>query len=269
MADELLDQKPIGTREWYDFIGTMADGLPYIHTGGKEATDHLIQKCGINKATHVLDVGCGGGNTACRIARELGSRVIGIDISDVMVKQARIRAQKEGVADLVEFRVADVYDLPFEDASFDVVLVESVLTPLPGNKVDALKQLHRVLKPGGVIGVNETIFLENTPPEIMAVVNTHPAIYDPFNEKTLRAAIEKAGFKIREWNTSEEIEVPNVMKQMGCGGLIVFFLKSYPKILWKMINDKRIRVAGKIDDQVTKINKQYVRYALVIAGKNK
>ena len=269
MADELLNQKPVGTREWYDFVGIMADGLPYMHTGGKEATDQLIQKCGLKEGTHLLDVGCGGGNTACRIAREFGSRVMGIDISDVMVEQARVRAGKEGVANLVEFRVADVYDLPFDGASFDVVLIESVLTPLSGNKVDALKEMHRVLKPGGVMGVNETIFLEKTPADIMSVVNTHPAIYDPFTEKKLRTTLEKAGFKIREWKISEETEVPNAMKQMGCGGLIAFFVKSYPRILWKTLTDKRIREAGKIDDQVTKINKQYVRYALVIASKGR
>jgi len=84
--------------------------------------------------------------------------VTGIDISEVMLAQATKRAEKERVSDQVEFRLSDVYELPFEDDHFDAALVESVLTPLPGNKVDALKEFYRVIKQGALIGLNEAVF---------------------------------------------------------------------------------------------------------------
>lgn len=269
MVNEKDDQKPVGTHEWYDFIGLMANGLPFIHASGKEATDHLIRACKIDASTRILDVGCGGGNTACRIAKEFGSLVVGIDISEVMVAKAKKRVEKEGVAQLVDFHTVDVYQMQFEDASFDVVLVESVLTPLAGNKVDALKEIKRVMKPAGLIGANEAVFLSDTPKDVMAIINKHPAIYEPFTEQTLRTAFEKAGFKVQELNVYDQADLPNPMKQMGCGGLISFFLKAYPKILIKLISDKRFRQASKIDDQITKLNKQYMRYALIVARKEK
>jgi len=269
MAKQEIHQKPIGTREWYDFIGLMADGLQFIHVGGREATDFLIKGYGINTSTRVLDVGCGGGNTACLLAKEIGCHVTGIDISEVMVAQANKRAAKEDVPHLVEFRQADVFDLPFGDASFDAVLLESVLTPLPGNKLDALKEIHRVMAPGGRIGANEAVFKEEMPAEVREILNSHPAVNEPFSEKSLREIFEKAGFTIQGWKVIEQAEAPNAMKQLGCGGLITFMFKAYPKILVKMLTDKRIREAGKIDDQITKANKEYMSAALVVASKIK
>lgn len=75
-----------------------------------------------------LDVGCGAGLTACEIAKSYGLYVMGIDISEIMIVKAKKKAKRQNVEDKVEFRVADAYQLPFDDASFDVA-IESVLTP--------------------------------------------------------------------------------------------------------------------------------------------
>ncbi|MGD8245002.1 MAG: class I SAM-dependent methyltransferase [Anaerolineae bacterium] len=99
--------KSIGTREWYDFVGQLADGLPGIHLGGQEATQKLLDMCRLDATSRVLDVGCGGGNTACLIAQQYGSRVQGIDVSEVMIAKAKQRARRLRLEDRVEFRVAD------------------------------------------------------------------------------------------------------------------------------------------------------------------
>ena len=145
---ETEEGRGITTAEWYDFIGNLGDIIPALHLGGKEATRALIRMCGISSESRVLDVGGGTGYTACEIAREHGARVMGIDISETMVSKAEERVRKEGLGDRVEFRVADVFSLPFEDGSFDVALFESVLTPIPGSKVDALREVVRVADPG-------------------------------------------------------------------------------------------------------------------------
>jgi len=125
-------------------------GLETLHPGGLEKTDEMARACGVGPATRVLDLGGGRGTTACHLARTHGCAVVGIDVSQEMVEAAQRRVRAEGLERLVTFRQADAHALPFEDRSFDVVLVECVTTLL--DKERALRELRRVLKPGGALG---------------------------------------------------------------------------------------------------------------------
>ena len=118
------------------------------HIGGLEATEALIELCHIGKGSYVLDVGCGVGATPCYLAKRYDCRVVGVDISARMVERSRERAEREKVADVVEFRVADAQDLPFDDDLFDAVITESV-TAFPEDKQKAVDEYARVTKPGG------------------------------------------------------------------------------------------------------------------------
>jgi SAM-dependent methyltransferase len=137
------------------------------HVGGLSTTKELIELCGIDERTHVLEVGCGTGATARYLAKKLGCRVMGVDIRASMVERATERATRAHVGDRVDFRVADATDLPFEDATFDVVLVESVTTFIE-DKAAAIREYGRVIKPGGCVGLNEEIWHQTpVPPEIV------------------------------------------------------------------------------------------------------
>jgi len=261
-------QQPISVDEWYDFIGLMAGGLQFIHTGGNQATNFLVQGCRIDNTFRVLDVGCGGGYTACRLANEIGCQVIGIDISEVMLEQASKRAENDGVTDKVTFHHADVADLFFDEEFFNAALVESVLTPLPGNKLDALKEICRVLMPGGYLGLNEAVFKEEMKEDVKEILNSHPAINNPFSDKTLREAVIKTGFKVLKRQNVEQADLPNPIKQLGFKGLMTFMLNAYPKILVSMLTDRRIREAARVANQITQVNNQYMSSKLVIAQKN-
>jgi ubiquinone/menaquinone biosynthesis C-methylase UbiE len=138
------------------------------HIGGVEATETLVKFCHIDQSKYVLDVGCGVGVTPCFIARRFGCRLVGVDISPKMVERSRERARKEKVADLVEFRVADAQDLPFEVGVFDAVITESV-TAFPEDKQKAVDEYARVTRTGGYVGLNETVWLKvPPPPEVVA-----------------------------------------------------------------------------------------------------
>ncbi len=139
------------------------------HMGGLETTKELIELCRVSRDTRVLDVGCGVGATACYLAKEYGCNVVGVDLRKSMVTLSDERARKEGVASLVEFRVADAQDLPFDDAHFDVALCESVATFVE-DKQRVVSELARVVKPGGCVGLNEEVWLETPPAEIAAHV---------------------------------------------------------------------------------------------------
>ena len=88
--------KPVGTREWYDFVADLSDVVPIMHLGGRAATRRLLEMCRLDASSRVLDVGCGAGNTACDIAEQYGSRVQGIDISEAMTVKAEERARRRG-----------------------------------------------------------------------------------------------------------------------------------------------------------------------------
>jgi len=137
------------------------------HMGGLKATDQLVDLCHITRDRYVLVVGCGVGFTPCYLAKKYSCRVVGVDISAKMVDRSKARAKRESVDDRAEFRVADAQNLPFEDATFDAVICESV-NAFVDDRPKAISEYIRVIKPGGYVGLNEVTWLE-TPPQALAV----------------------------------------------------------------------------------------------------
>ena len=74
------------------------------HLGGHAATEELAELCHIDKDTYVLDVGCGAGTTPCFLAKTVGCRVVGVDISEGMIERSRERARREGLSVLADGR---------------------------------------------------------------------------------------------------------------------------------------------------------------------
>jgi ubiquinone/menaquinone biosynthesis C-methylase UbiE len=72
-----------------------------------------------------------------------------------MIERVRARAAEEGVAN-IDARVADVYSLPFEDATFDLACMMAVIGEIP-EPVRAIKEFYRVLKPGGTLVFSELL----------------------------------------------------------------------------------------------------------------
>ncbi|KDR95516.1 Methyltransferase domain-containing protein [Peptoclostridium litorale DSM 5388] len=128
------------------------------HGGGRSATDKLAVLCKIDSDSYVLDVGCGPGMSSCHIAENYGCKVVGIDISEKMIQHARERANRKGLEDIVEFKVADAQNLPFEEGLFDVVISESV-TAFLDDKTRGISEYARVLKSSGYVGINEITWM--------------------------------------------------------------------------------------------------------------
>ncbi len=142
------------------------------HGGGLKATQELIELCHVDKAKYVLDVGCGVGATSCYIAKRHDCKVVGVDISERMIAQAKERAKRENVKNKVEFRVADVQDLPFKENTFDVVIGESIIAFLE-EKEKGITECRRVVKTGGYVGFNEGTWTKKQPPTELIKYMSH------------------------------------------------------------------------------------------------
>jgi arsenite methyltransferase len=118
----------------------------------------------IRAGESVLDLGCGAGFDAFIAAQlvEHEGRVIGIDLSPEMLAVARA-AEAEAGFPQVEFCEAPVEALPFPDASFDVALSNGVLNLLP-DKPAALREIFRVLRPGGMLQACDIGLVGDRPP---------------------------------------------------------------------------------------------------------
>jgi ubiquinone/menaquinone biosynthesis C-methylase UbiE len=112
--------------------------------GGK-----LADLCGLRAGQHVLDLGCGPGESAFgMLDRVPGLRVTGLDISATMIRFARLRRRFEREAERVEFVEGDAMNLAYPDATFDAVTGHSFLYLVP-DATRVLSEVARVLKPGG------------------------------------------------------------------------------------------------------------------------
>jgi ubiquinone/menaquinone biosynthesis C-methylase UbiE len=109
----------------------------------------LCEAVNLHAGDRVLDVATGGGNTAISAARRFCD-VTGIDYVPELIEYARKRAEVEGVE--ITFEVGDAEDLPYPDASFDVVLSTLGVMFAP-DQAKAAEELLRVCRPGGKIGL--------------------------------------------------------------------------------------------------------------------
>ena len=100
----------------------------------------------------VLDCGCGPGSITLSIASLVDpGKVVGVDFGSSQIERATASASSAGINN-AQFRVGDCYSLPFDEGSFDRAFSHALMEHL-SDPVRAMKELHRVLKPDGVIGV--------------------------------------------------------------------------------------------------------------------
>ncbi len=128
----------------------------------KRVRDRLVAALALSGSECVLDAGCGRGLALIGCAKKLTTgKAVGIDLwaakdlSNNNPEATRAKAAAEGVADRVEVETGDITRLPFPDAYFDVVISMTVIHNIPSRdgRDQALRELVRVLKPGGRIAI--------------------------------------------------------------------------------------------------------------------
>ncbi len=126
------------------------------HFGGTAVNDILAQAAGLDPSHHVLDVCSGMGGPARYFAHYYGCRVTGLDFTYTRYVGAQRLTQMVGLQHRVEFRHGNALDMPFPDASFDVVVGQEAWCHVP-DKPRLIAECVRVLKPRGVLAFTDIL----------------------------------------------------------------------------------------------------------------
>jgi ubiquinone/menaquinone biosynthesis C-methylase UbiE len=132
-------------RKFFQFLD-LAGSLPSI----AKYRERMLDLCPTGDGSTVLDIGCGLGGEAIRIARRVGKTgmVYGVDASQALITEARRRTRELDLR--LQFQVCDAHGLTFKDGSFDVCRAERVLLYLE-NPATAVVEMARVTRPGGQV----------------------------------------------------------------------------------------------------------------------
>jgi len=144
----------------------------------------------------VLDLGSGAGVDVFLAANKVGSKsyVIGVDMTEEMIKMANETAKKYGYEN-VEFKLGEIENLPLEDNSVDVIISNCVINLAP-DKLRTYQEAYRVLKPGGRILISDLVTEGKLPENIRKNFEAWAGCVAGASEKKeYLGTIKKAGFR--------------------------------------------------------------------------
>jgi len=171
------------------------DGNLSLTEAQAKLTDLVAASIGARDGIHILDVGCGTGGPARRLARTTAATITGITISPKQVEAAEERARQEGLDRKTDFHLADVTALPFPDATFDAAFAIESVIHLP-DKHKALEEILRVLRPQARIAIADLTQSQRTPLEGTGAVASLLDLLTPLELGGYRQLLRQTGFVV-------------------------------------------------------------------------
>ncbi len=164
----------------------------------------------IKEGDTVIDLGSGAGNDCFVARKQTGKKgkVIGIDFTPAMIEKARVNAEKIGFHN-VEFRQGDIEQIPVTSNIADVVVSNCVLNLVP-NKDAVIKEIYRVLKPGGHFSISDIVLEGALPLKWKEVAELYAGcVSGAIQKQVYLELIEAAGFKNIVLQKDKPIIIPD------------------------------------------------------------
>lgn len=211
----------------------MADD--YTQLEGYNADADLGLGCGlptqfakIKKGDVVIDLGSGAGNDAFIARHETGAtgKVIGIDFTPAMIERARQNNEVRGFNN-VEFRQGDIEKMPVTANTADVIVSNCVLNLVP-NKNGVMKEIYRVLKPGGHFSISDIVLEGELPQQIKEAAEMYAGcVAGAIQKQAYLDLIEANGFKNITVQKDKAIVIPDdILSQYLSAEQITSFKQS-------------------------------------------
>jgi sarcosine/dimethylglycine N-methyltransferase len=173
--------------------------LEDFHTMGRPATAALADLAGVGPEDRVLDAGTGIGGAARFLAGQVGCRVTAVDLTKEYCETASWLNRSVGLDASIDVRQADVLDLPFEDASFDLVLSQHVQMNV-ADKGGLYREARRVLARGGRLALWDVLAGPEQPIRFPVPWAVEAELSHLITADELLAITADAGFEVRAWN---------------------------------------------------------------------
>ena len=160
MKSDITDSSSSSSSEVEDLYGSPEGRLwelvagEMLHCGGLGQSMTMATQAGITEGHKVLDLCSGFGSSLRFLAKKYKVQGYGLDISAYMVEQANKRTRAEGLQGQIAYQQGSVFQIPWQDNTFDVVWGEDAWCYLD-SKEGLIKEAVRVLKPGGVIAFSD------------------------------------------------------------------------------------------------------------------
>jgi ubiquinone/menaquinone biosynthesis C-methylase UbiE len=244
----------------FDFMANII-GLPILHPGGLKSTEEMANLCNINENTKVLDIACGKGTNDYYLTKRFKCSVVGIDIDENLIKQARELAKKKKLENKLTFEVANAESLPFPDNEFDVTIFQAVLI-MVNDQEKAIREAIRVTKPNGYIGILELTWKKQPPKEFFEEAES---ICKFFKNAKISDNWRKLIFNygLREVKSKTyEMECPCNLRELGILRAIKIFCKQ-------LFNTKIRKRMNELDNFIEKNEEEYFGYGIYVGQKSK
>jgi sarcosine/dimethylglycine N-methyltransferase len=173
--------------------------LEDFHTMGRFATTELVELLEITTVDEVFDAGSGIGGTARYVADRCGCRVTAVDLTEEYCDVNGWLNRLVGLGDRIHVRQADVTELPFPAATFDVVFSQHVQMNV-ADKSRLYTEARRVLRDGGRIAIWDITSGGDSPLDYPLPWADQPGYSHLVTSEELRSVIEGSGFAIEHWN---------------------------------------------------------------------
>ena len=164
----------------------------------------------IKKGDTVVDLGSGAGND-CFVARALTGetgKVIGVDFTETMIEKARENTEKLGFNN-VEFRFGDIEKLPLTANKADVVISNCVLNLVP-DKMQAFKEIYRILKVKGHFSISDVVLDGKLPPKLEQAAEMYAGcVSGAIQKQEYLDIINSCGFKNISIQKEKKINIPD------------------------------------------------------------